>query len=30
MVLLFEDVIAGLWVFFMKSPESYVDAVLRC
>ncbi len=30
MVLLFEDVIAGFWVFFMKGTECYVDAVLRC
>jgi hypothetical protein len=32
MISLFEDVIAGFLVFFMKSPECYVDAVLcrRC
>lgn len=30
MILLFEDEITGLWVFFMKGTECYVDAVLRC
>lgn len=30
MISLFEDVIAGFWVFFMKGPECYLDAVLRC